>query len=78
MNNNPNPQESASQAKQILEYMRQGNRITQLEAIEKFGCLRLSARIADISKMIGYPCRRERISVRNRNGKEVRVMSYFL
>lgn len=32
----------------ILDYLRAGNEITPLEALEKFGCLRLAARIADL------------------------------
>lgn len=37
-----------SQSKQILEYMRQGNSITPLEALDLFGCMRLGARIHDL------------------------------
>ena len=34
-----------TQSNQILEYMRQGNSITPLEALNLFGCMRLGARI---------------------------------
>lgn len=37
-----------SQKEMILEYMRLGNPITQLEALRHFGCGRLGARIWDI------------------------------
>lgn len=40
-----------SQAREILEYMQKGNSITPLEALRKFGCMRLAARIADIKEM---------------------------
>lgn len=32
----------------ILAHLRAGNEITPLEALEKFGCLRLAARISDL------------------------------
>lgn len=44
---------SGSQTDRILEYMLQGHSITPLEALEKFKCFRLGARIADI-KAKGY------------------------
>lgn len=47
-NYNPNEETSASQAKRILAYMKAGNRITPIEALEKFGSFRLGARIADL------------------------------
>lgn len=47
-NFNPNEQESVSQAKRILAYMLEGNRITPYEALTHFGSLRLGARIADL------------------------------
>lgn len=40
--------EKISQSKQILEYLQAGNTITPLEALNKFGCLRLGARIYDL------------------------------
>jgi len=39
-----------TQSNQILEYMRQGNSITPLEALNLFGCMRLGARIYDLSQ----------------------------
>ena len=52
-NINENRVESKSQTDRILEYMLTGKSITPLEALNKFGCLRLGARIADI-KAKGY------------------------
>ena len=42
-----------TQTQNILEYMQNGNSITSLEALNLFGCLRLSARIHNI-KQSGY------------------------
>jgi hypothetical protein len=54
MNNiNENHKTSKSQTERILEFMLSGNTITPMEALDKFGCFRLGARIADI-KAKGY------------------------
>ena len=37
-----------SQNKQILKYLQDGNSITPIEALSKFDCLRLAARISDL------------------------------
>ena len=70
---------SESQNKQILEYMRENTFITPMEAMQKFGCMRLAARIADLKaeghKIItefGYH------DSKRRPGKQVRYARYFL
>ena len=45
MNTKPN-----AQTKMIAAHLKAGNTITTLEALQKFGCLRLAARIADLRK----------------------------
>jgi len=77
-NENLNPVTSASQTKRILAYLQAGGKITPLDALYKFGSMRLGARIADISKLIGRPVSRQRIKVFNADGKEVYVMQYYL
>ena len=37
-----------SQNKQILSYLEDGNKLTPITALKKFGCFRLSARILDL------------------------------
>jgi hypothetical protein len=78
MNENPNTATSASQTKQILEYMQQGNTITPLEALRKFGCLRLTSRIWDIEQLTGIRPKRERVKVTNAQGQQVYVMQYWI
>lgn len=78
MNENWNIGTSASQNDMILEYLLKGNKITPLEAVEKFGCMRLGARISDLSERLGYPLPRKRVQVKNRYGKEVWVMQYWI
>ena len=50
MNDNPNIECSESQNKRILDYLMKGNRLTSLEALTRFGCMRLASRISDIRK----------------------------
>jgi 23S rRNA pseudoU1915 N3-methylase RlmH len=51
-NSSPNTKQMAkqSQTDQILNYLSNGKVITPIEALNKFGCLRLAARIADLRK----------------------------
>jgi hypothetical protein len=37
-----------SQNKQIAEYLNKGKKLTTLDALTKFGCFRLAARISDL------------------------------
>jgi len=39
-----------SQCAAILEHLQQGHPITQIDALNKFGCFRLGARINDLRK----------------------------
>lgn len=48
ININPNEKQSQSQNALILAHLQQGGSITSLDSLEKFGCLRLSARIKDL------------------------------
>ena len=43
-----------NQTNSILAYLQAGNSITPLEALQRFGCMRLGARIYDL-KGGGYP-----------------------
>ena len=54
MNDNPNIESSESQNKRILDYLKKGNRLTSLEALSMFGCMRLASRISDIRKKHPY------------------------
>lgn len=72
-NINENHKSSMSQADRILEYMLAGNSITPLEALNRFGCLRLGARIADI-KAKGYLVYSEFVTT----ATEKKVKKYYL
>jgi hypothetical protein len=62
-----------SQNGRILKHLLQGRKITQLEALQRFGCLRLSGRIYDL-KEAGYLIECELHTTNN--GK--RVGRYFI
>lgn len=40
-----------AQTKMIAAHLKSGKTITAIEALQKFGCLRLAARIADLRKL---------------------------
>lgn len=49
-----------SQEKEVLNHLQNGNSITQLEALNKFQCLRLSDRIFRLRRK-GYPIATEMV-----------------
>ena len=61
-----------TQNHQILSWLKRGKSITALSALEKFGCMRLSARIYDLSHE-GHNIHRSMVKI---NGK--RVARYYL
>jgi len=57
----------SSQGEQILAHLRAGNPLTPLDALHKFGCFRLGARIYDL-KQEGHAIQTEIVEI---NGKRV-------
>jgi hypothetical protein len=57
-----------SQTAQILEYLETGKALTPLQALDEFGCFRLSARILELKKM-GKPINSHKLKLPN--GKSV-------
>jgi hypothetical protein len=53
---------------QILSHLKSGKSITALEALSKFGSLRLSARICDL-KELGHAIEKRMVEVETRNGR---------
>ena len=47
-----------TQTDQILHALQQGERLTPIDALDRFGCFRLSARVCDIERM-GYKVDRQ-------------------
>ena len=48
MNINENAKSAKTQCAQIKKWLEEGNSITSLEALELFGCMRLSSRVYDL------------------------------
>ena len=59
----------------ILRDLKKGKKITQAYAIEKYGCLRLSARIFDLREE-GNDIKMRMIPVKNRWGDTCMVAQY--
>ena len=62
MNINHNHTSSESQCQQIKAWLEQGNKLTQLDALNLFGCFRLASRIHDLRER-GLNIVKERIQV---------------
>lgn len=62
-----------SQALQILQALERGERITPLDALERFRCFRLAARVLELRKA-GHPI--ETRDIHLPNGK--RIAEYWL
>ena len=67
-----------SQNEKILKFMKtHKNGITPLQAMDHFGCMRLSGRIHDL-RARGYKISSELVDVKNRYGDTCRVSRYRL
>ena len=49
----PSPMKKKTQKQRVLEFMENGNSITPIEALERFGCFRLAHIIWEIRKDSG-------------------------
>lgn len=73
MNINENTKTSRSQTDLILEWMLAGHTITPLDALNRFGCNRLAARISEI-KARGYLVYSEFVTTKT----EKKVKQYYM
>lgn len=53
-----------SQCDRILAHLQKGRKLTALEALARFDCFRLSARISDLKER-GYPIKTDMITLKN-------------
>lgn len=74
MNINDNQITSASQTKLIAQWLKEGKTLTQMDALNMFGCFRLASRISDIKTKYGWQIATDKITTPT--GK--RVASYRL
>lgn len=76
INLNENAATSESQKLRILEFILTGCGLTQLQALNYFGCFRLPARISELREN-GWPIRMRMIEVETIYGKK-HVAQYYL
>ena len=68
---NSNP----TQNERILDYIAENGSITQLEALQELGVMRLASRISDLKRK-GYNIISKTETVKNRYGKSVSYAKY--
>lgn len=66
-----------TQCEKVLAYMRQFGSITQLQALQDIGCMRLASRISDL-RYRGYAIGRRMKTSKNRYGNDVCFVEYYL
>lgn len=66
-----------SQSERILKYMEEFGSITQIEALNDLGVMRLASRISDLKKL-GFPIISEVEAVKNRYGESCHIKRYRL
>ena len=66
-----------TQCAQILAYFQQGGKLTELDALDQFGCERLSARVFDL-RQAGIQIKSRWIERTTRNGQKKRYKEYFI
>lgn len=66
-----------NQAQKILDYMRKHGGITQMEAVDKLRCYRLSARIFELKEQ-GHNIISDRVQFKNEDGETDSFVRYTL
>lgn len=66
-----------TQNERIIDYMDRFGSITQLEALQDLGVLRLASRISDL-RSLGVPIISEMVEVKNRFGEKCHIKRYRL
>ena len=66
-----------TQCNKVLDYMRTFGSITQIQALQDIGCMRLASRISDL-RYQGYAIGRRMKTSKNRNGDDVYFAEYYL
>lgn len=67
----------STQCDKVLAYMRQFGSITQFQALQDIGCMRLASRISDLRQQ-GYAIGRRIKTSKNRYGDSVSFAEYYL
>ena len=65
------------QCDRVLSYLEQGKKLTQFEAMNELGIMRLASRISDLNRD-GHHIEKKMIEVTNRWGEKCHVAQYTL
>ena len=65
----------AKQTDRVLAYIRKFGSITQLEALQDLGVMRLASRVSDLKRQ-GYPIEGRIVAVKNRYGEKCYIKQY--
>ena len=66
-----------TQNERIIDYIQKFGGITQLQALQDLGVMRLASRISDL-KRLGYPIESKMQTVKNRFKEDCHIKVYFL
>lgn len=66
-----------TQCKQILDYLSSGGKLTPLDALQRFGCGRLAARVNDLRRE-GFDIKSEMVPVLTTTGEMAHVARYSM
>ena len=64
-----------TQTQRVLDYIRENGSITQMEALNELGCMRLASRISDLKKQ-GYLITSKNEAVKNRYNETCYIKRY--
>lgn len=67
----------STQRSRIMHHLKANRTLTSLEALRRYGIMRLSARISELKKR-GEPIEKKMICVQNKYGETVRIAEYRL
>jgi hypothetical protein len=67
-----------SQNQKILDYLKNGGKLTSLQVRQMFQSCYLNSRISDIRNKMGIPVSDVWVDVQDANNEPVRVKQYFL
>lgn len=66
---------NSTQAERVLWYIREHGSITQIEALNKLGVMRLASRVSDLRRQ-GFKITGKMVTVKNRWGEDCHVKQY--
>ena len=66
-----------NQCTRVLLWLKEGKTLTQIQALEHLGILRLASRVNDLNGM-GHNVKSRMVKVKNRFGADCRVAEYSL